>query len=369
MITQKGRMERMRKTALAVASAAVMILALLALPATAQGGDKWGLVNKYLGGIKFSGLPPLQATIAELPPEIKAVQVTIFGLTMQLGSLLKQGDIEISQLACENINIEDLVMTTTRVSETKIAVTIRLEELDLKCTGKLAYRNMQLFADWMPLISDGETQFAINKGRGSDGRRGAQFEFTTEFESPDFAKTTPKELVIQRCSFSMHKDMLTLDSTIATILIPIFQGTIEEVFCQIVGQMGVLKDGSPGFATRQLLNIYDLIENMSSYKKIDPLVVEAETMDSIRRDNFDVKDVLRLDSNILYSAASFLLNNVLGVVNASDPTDDILVNGMAREILYDDKGVFRLDGLDLELSADTDFASAAPRQLRFRQRH
>ena len=106
-------------------------------------------------------------------------------------------------------------------------------------------------------------------------------EFVADFESPN-CNDASQRIGHINVLVSMHDDMISLrTSSITALLLPLFRGTIEEVICQIVSQMGTLKDGSPGFASRQLLNIYDLIEDMSSYTPIN-LVTEAETMDTIR---------------------------------------------------------------------------------------
>ena len=120
--------------------------------------------------------------------------------------------------------------------------------------------------------------------------------------------------------------------------------------------MGQLKDGRRGFASKQLQRINQLIQNMSSSPYIDPIKAQDEVLRNIGESNAD--DVVQLDSDVFYSIASYAVNNVLGGrAKEGTENDDLLVNGMARKLLYNEKGEFRLSNLDFAFDLETPLAN------------
>ena len=83
------------------------------------------ILNKYLGGIRFSGATPHKRCVARHASEIKQVEVTILAFSMSLGSLLKEGQITVSDLACEDISIDDVTLNTTRPTQNKVSSRVR----------------------------------------------------------------------------------------------------------------------------------------------------------------------------------------------------------------------------------------------------
>ena len=59
-----------------------------------------------------------------------------------------------------------------------------------------------------------------------------------------------------------------------------------------------------------------------------------------------------------------MLNDVLGG-STNSTKDDLLVNGMARKILYNEKDEFRLSNLNIVMNATTDFALASLKTTSF----
>ena len=209
----------------------------------------------------------------------------------------------------------------------------------MNCTGAMEYKNIKLLKNWLA-ITDGNTTFEVKKGIDTvTGKRGFQMEIVAEFKSQNFATVPPNHLEISSCSVGYHRSMIQLGGGAYTsYLVPLLKGTIENVACQFIQQMGQLKDGRRGFASKQLQRINQLIQNMSSSPYIDPIKAQDEVLRNIGESNAD--DVVQLDSDVFYSIASYAVNNVLGGrAKEGTENDDLLVNGMARKLLYNERRI------------------------------
>ena len=331
-----------------------MMVAAAMVPALGvHGKGDWTSFNNWIKPFTVQNIPTLVLNFQEIPPELADIEIQLI-FTVKLGEIFSEGIVEVHDLVCQGMSLEDITMSSTQnQAKTRIETDLSLDSLDAACTGRLLTKGLKIsgfLGSVLPSIPDGDQKFELQRDKG-----GISLDMTFETTSENFDLHPPNLFNVTQCNFDLPRDMIIFDSTIANIIIPILKGALEGIVCQIVEQLGVLKSGKDGIFTAGLKALNKAIDESMAAVAPDVGAEDAKFEAELSDRGVPAGDILSFDDNELFDFVSVVINDVMGGRGEDDPSGELLVNEFIRTAL---ESFGSTQAGTLEISIDQQFTVA-----------
>ena len=306
---------------------ALMLAMLASSPAALA---DWSRFNDWLRPFTVQNVPKMVIDFTDLPPEVAAIEITLV-FRVALGDVFETGIMEIHDFTCSGLQLEDISMSSSRDAEnTLITTALRMKSLDGQCAGRILTKGikLKLLKGLLPGIPDADFAFTLEKGKG-----GISLDLGFETKSEDFLLHPPNVFNVTTCAFELPSNMIVLDDPVAQIILPVLTNTLEGIACQIMQQLGLLKDGSPGIFTSMLNDLNAAIAESTQAVAVDVPAAEAAVDADLSANNVNIDDIVIFRDNELFDFVSVMLNDVLGGSGSGDESGEVLINEFIRTAL------------------------------------
>lgn len=352
----------------------------LALPAR---GD---FLNDYFND-KVFGINPgpcpnaanscdLNLDTATFPPSIANVRFCLFSISFgffgdldlfcdELKDWVQDGDIEVFNLRCENLGVNNIALTEVSENANTVINRIDVDRLQVDCTGRMNIINLRL-GSGRGTVVNGQTDFDTDPNS-----RGIDLNFNLVLTAAGgFNDNLVDRAEINSCDFDVDVGLSAsnvnglslnpfgfgvlsvnfLEDQILSLVFLIVEALIGGILCQVAEQAGTLENDEDGILNVVLNDLNDRYDEL-----IEPVSITIDQDDadfsanpaSFGSTNEEVGLALNLgDSNSL-EFISATLNDFLG-----DPAVQPLRINQAINLITDPDGTFEFDVSASDLSTE-----------------
>jgi len=320
-----------------------------------------------------------------LPENVKDIELCFLGSNSgcgKLGDIVKEGVVDIWELQCKRISVEDIELDEVSTSDQLVETDILVRDLGLACTFQTNVHDLKL-----SILSVFEITLTLKDAAISFPNSGSQgvvdLELQSEVRSDDFTTSMPDDLTlpVEECELGLDLGLdlefsqidklracvgficgdicsegegcgsdffgLRIDAILSAI-VRILEGFVGGIICGVISQFAKLKDGRDGPINELINELKEYVDDLADTPEIDFDENEINLEDFASQ--AQIEKAFDLSESTLFEAASVGFNLWLGG-ESSDDRYDLVVNELANQVTGGD-GAFETDLQALDLAPD-----------------